>query len=112
MWEYTPTEELYHHGVKGQKWGVRKAKYKASRSAARKKYKAEQKAAKEKYKKQVGDAKTKLYKNVSRGKRVAKGVLIGIGASAATAGVVYAGRKAIEAGGTLYMLNRLTSELT
>lgn len=24
MWKYTYTNELYHHGVKGQKWGVRR----------------------------------------------------------------------------------------
>lgn len=24
MWEYTNTEDLYHHGVQGQKWGVRR----------------------------------------------------------------------------------------
>lgn len=24
MWRYIPTEELYHHGVQGQKWGIRR----------------------------------------------------------------------------------------
>lgn len=24
MWRYIPTEELYHHGVQGQRWGIRR----------------------------------------------------------------------------------------
>lgn len=36
MWEYTSTDELYHHGVLGMRWGHRKARYSSGTRKSRK----------------------------------------------------------------------------
>lgn len=35
MWQYNYTPDLYHHGIKGQKWGVRRSKDELDRLAGR-----------------------------------------------------------------------------
>lgn len=53
MWEYNYTDELYHHGVKGMKWGVRKSERKTNElDSKRKAYKQ----AKKEYKKSFNKA--------------------------------------------------------
>lgn len=54
MWTYNyNTNELYHHGVKGMKWGVRRAQRKAAREARKAALTPEQRK-KSKIKKTVG----------------------------------------------------------
>ena len=38
MWSYNYTDELYHHGVKGMKWGHRKARREVLKTARRRAY--------------------------------------------------------------------------
>lgn len=58
MWEYKSTEELYHHGVKGMKWGVRKAR---AKSAELDQKKAAYKSAKKSYNKAFNKASNRAF---------------------------------------------------
>lgn len=70
-------DELYHHGVKGMKWGVRKDKYKAMNRQQRRK-------TREKYYNTPEGKKYKITRNTVIG-TVLGGPLVGIAAGTITA---------------------------
>ena len=106
--------ELYHYGVKGMRWGVRKARHKeraalnSASKATTNKQRKEGLALAEKYHKQADNIKRAHEKakaekknmrlqrdgtiseiTTTKGQRAAKGALIGIGAAAAAGAVGY-----------------------
>ena len=112
-------EELYHHGVKGMKWGVRKARNKerAARNAAAKAITGQRKkeflSVAEKHRKDADRIRDAHYKakaegknmrllkdgniveiskseQAAKGKKAVKGALIGVGAAAAVGTVATA----------------------
>ena len=103
MWEYnyTPSsDELYHHGIKGQKWGVRRYKNKdgsltpagkkryASKEATRKYYDDIEKATEKAYSQNDNTSAYYMRLNTNRGKTYVSGILSGAANGMLTAGLV------------------------
>ena len=122
MWQYNNTNTLYHHGIKGQRWGVRrfqnedgtltpegKKRYDnddpvSAAKAALKKAKADQRAAKKQAKldKEANMSELDKYKRDQKTKDAVRGVLGTIGTvaigAAAVAGAVHVGKRMVYSG--------------
>lgn len=106
----TYESELYHHGVKGMRWGVRKKSTKSSQARKKMSFKAHEdyrKAHKKKSIRRMSDKELadrnkrlsaeqqykKLTKKSSKGRLAVKVILSSAGAATVTAGAVYLGAK-------------------
>lgn len=78
MWEYNKSEELYHYGIPGMRWGRRKAKYTSTNEAMKAKKASLNDDQRKQYKKDVRQLKKEML-NKSLGFHVnSKGKIDGI----------------------------------
>lgn len=100
---YYGPNELYHYGVKGMKWGVRRYQNEdGSLKASGQRHRAETEGMSSSSSKSRGSSGSK---KSSRSKKIKRALGITLGAAAA-AGLAYGGYKIHKNGGKSYLLNR------
>lgn len=94
MWEYNNTDELYHYGVLGMRWGRRKARYTSKdyrRTKNLRKKKVSQMSNKELQEVNKRMELESRYGSLSGNKNLGKKIVKGFSSLVATAGSVAAG---------------------
>lgn len=101
MWKYTYSDELYHYGKKGMKWGHRNSMVESQESKILRRVKQEQ--TKNEIKQKIKDKiHTSNKQKTSNGKEVAKKVLKGTG-KAVGIGALVAGTAALAVAGSFQL---------
>ena len=82
IWEYQYTDELYHHGIKGQKWGVRRFEDRNGNltPAGKRRYSVDE----------AGKRRLSKEEKRSRAKKIGAAVGAGVAGTAAVGAGVYA----------------------
>lgn len=113
MWRYMDADELYHYGVLGMHWGIRRKRYTSKdyrRTKALRKKKVSQMSNDE-----LKTVNTRMelenrYSNLSSQRNLGKRIVKGITSAAATAGSIAAGYEVYRKYGKKYVNKLLASK--